>query len=156
MALEEIIPEIKEFGFMADSVRVPTSSASLIVLNITFNTRIGENGESVINKEFINEIYRKASKGPQKDMLVFSEKQNVSSDIIGYRAAIVIEGVENHTRTGFMPVFAKTLSEYGISCQQDIRIPVTHAKIFGWYDNELGSYTNFLGKFAVYVDKNLS
>ena len=156
IALEQIIPEIREFGFMADSVRVPTNSASLIVLNITFNTRIGDNGKSVINKEFINEIYRNASQGSQKDMLVFSEKQNVSSDIIGYRAAIVIEGVENHTRTGFMPVYAKTLSDYGISCQQDIRVPVTHAKIFGWYDNELGSYTNFLGKFAIYVDKNLS
>lgn len=156
VALEEILPEIKEFGFMADSVRIPTNTASLIVLNITFNTRIGENGQSVINKNFINEIYRKASQGPQKDMLVFSEKQNVSSDIIGYRAAIVIEGVENHTRTGFIPVLAKTLSEYGISCEQDIRVPVTHAKILGWYDNELGSYTNFLGKFAIYVDENLS
>ena len=27
-----------------------------------------------------------------------------------------------------------------------IEVPVTHAKIFGWYDNEYGSYTNLLGR----------
>ena len=30
-------------------------------------------------------------------------------------------------------------------------MPVTHAKIFGWYDNEYGSYTNMLGDLAVHV-----
>ena len=155
IALEEIMPEIKEIGFMADSVRVPISTASLITLNLTFNTKLDESGDPVLNKSFLNDIYQKAAAGAQKDMLVFSEKQNVSSDMIGYRAAIVIEGVETHTRTGFMPVYAKTMKEYGIDSPRDINIPVTHAKIFGWYDNELGSYVNFLGKLTVYVDKNM-
>jgi len=155
IALEEILPEIKAIGFMADSVRVPISTASLITLNVTFNTKLSESGEPILSRAFLNDIYKSAAAGAQKDMLVFSEKQNVSSDMIGYRAAIVIEGVETHTRTGFMPIYAKTLKEYGIDSSQDIQIPVTHAKIFGWYDNELGSYVNFLGKLTVYIDKTM-
>jgi glyceraldehyde 3-phosphate dehydrogenase len=44
-----------------------------------------------LNKGFLNDVYRKAADGAQKDMLVYSDKQNVSSDMIGYRAAVVIE-----------------------------------------------------------------
>lgn len=157
VALEKIMPQIKEIGFMADSVRVPVNTASLITLNITFNTGLDEaTGAPVISRDFLNDIYEKAGRGDQKDLLLFSTKQNVSSDIIGYRSAIVIEGVETHTRTGFMPVYASALREHGLSGDQDLRIPVTHAKIFGWYDNELGSYVNLSGRLAVYMDKNMA
>lgn len=155
IALEEILPEIKKVGFMADSVRVPTSTVSLISLNITFRTDLGETGEPIINREFINEIFKKAAKGAQKDLLIYSEEQNVSSDLMGCQAAVVIEGHETHTRTGFLPLYAETLREYGIENAQDINLPVTHAKIFGWYDNEFGNYVNCLGKLTVYVDKNM-
>jgi glyceraldehyde 3-phosphate dehydrogenase len=154
-ALEEIIPEIKGIGLMADSVRIPTTTTSLIILNVTFNTKLDENGAPLLSAALINEIYKKAAEGPQKGMLVFSDKQNVSSDLIGYRAAIVIEGCETHTRTGFIPLTAETLRGCGIETPGSINIPVTHAKIFGWYDNELGSYVNFLGKLTVYIDKNM-
>lgn len=157
VALEEILPEIKKIGFMADSVRIPTNTSSLIALNLTFKTKLdSETQEPEINKKFLNQIYKEAAEGAQKDMLVFSEKQNVSSDIIGYKAGVVIEGVETHTRTGFIPILAETLKEYGIDTQIDINIPVTHAKLFGWYDNEFGSYVNFLGRLSIYVDKNLN
>jgi len=88
-------------------------------------------------------------------MVVYSDRQNVSSDLAAFSAAIVIEGTETHTRTGFIPVNAATLQECGVESNLDINIPVTHAKIFGWYDNELGSYVNLLGKLTVYVDKNM-
>ena len=140
---------------MADSVRVPTSTVSLISLNITFRTELNETGDPIIDREFINNIYKNASQGAQKDLLVFSEEQNVSSDLMGYQAAIIIEGVENHTRTGILNIAADTLRESGIDTQQDVNIPVTHAKIFGWYDNEFGNYVNCLGKLSVYVEKNM-
>ena len=35
-ALGQVIPEVKNIGFMADSIRVPTNTESLIVLNATF------------------------------------------------------------------------------------------------------------------------
>lgn len=155
IALEQILPEIKQVGFMADSVRVPTNTASLITLNITFRTDLNETGDPIINRDFINDIYKSAANGPQKDLLIFSEHQNVSSDIAGSQAAATIEGHETHTRTGFLSLDAGSLREYGVDIAQDVNLPVTHAKIFGWYDNEFGSYVNSLGKLTVYVDKNM-
>jgi len=32
-------------------------------------------------------------------------------------------------------------------------MPVTHAKIFGWYDNELGSYVNCLSRLTNYIEE---
>ncbi len=155
IALEEILPDIKEIGFMADSIRVPTSTVSLISLNLTFRTVLSETGEPIISRNFINDIFKKASEGAQKDFLIFSESQNVSSDMIGCSAAVVIEGHENHTRTGFLTLDTDTLKQYGIDAPQDISLPVTHAKIFGWYDNEFGCYVNCLGKLTKYLDKNM-
>ena len=43
-ALVDVIPEVQHIGFMADSIRVPTSTMSLIVLNATFQTRINKQG----------------------------------------------------------------------------------------------------------------
>lgn len=155
IALEEIIPEIKKVGFMADSIRVPTSTVSLISLNLTFHTLFDESGNPIITQDFINDIYRKAAAGAQKDLLIFSEQQNVSSDMLGCRAAVVIEGLENHTRTGFLSLGTEMLGRHDMKNAADMNIPVTHAKIFGWYDNEFGCYVNCMGKLAKYIDKNL-
>ena len=160
VALEQVIPEIREIGFMADSVRVPVPTESLIILNVTFQSRIGPDGRSSVDKQVLNRIYREASDGPQKGLLVYSEEQNVPADVAGMRAAVVIEAVETHTRTGFAEVdlaqipglTARSLEEPGSSV---VRVPVTHAKIFGWYDNEYGSYTNLLGDLTVFVHGSL-
>lgn len=154
-ALEKIIPEVQKIGFMADSVRIPTNTASLIILNITFHSPLNEIGEPVITRDYLNQIYKETSEGAAAGMLEFSLEQNVSSDIIGRRAAIVIEGVETHTRTGFMALNPNLLHNFGIELKQDIMIPVCHAKIFGWYDNEFGSYVNMLGRLTEYIDKKM-
>lgn len=154
-ALEKVMPEIQRIGFMADSVRIPTSTVSLITLNVTFHTPLGDSGEPIINHKFINDIYKKAAEGSQKGLLAYSERQNVSSDLIGYVAAIVIEGHETHTRTGFMSLPPEILEKYGIHNPPAIQVPVTHAKIFGWYDNEYGSYVTSLGKLTIHIDKNM-
>lgn len=156
IALEEIIPEIKKVGCMADSIRVPTSTVSLISLNLTFHTIYNKSGDPIITRDFINNIYKKSAAGAQKDLLVFSERQNVSSDLIGCRAAIIIEGLENHTRTGFLQFGTEMLRRHGFAGNADVSIPVTHAKIFGWYDNEFGSYVNCMGKLTKYISKNLN
>ncbi len=160
-ALSQVIPEVKHIGFMADSIRVPTNTESLIVLNVTFQTRAGKRGKNIpLTTEVLNDIYRKASGIGPGNLVVYSEEQNVSTDLIGMDAAIVIEGQFNHTRTAFIDIdlsdvpdlpdsFLQTLS------QSTMRIPVVHAKIFGWYDNEYGSYTNRLGDLTAYVHQNL-
>ncbi|MBW2268086.1 MAG: glyceraldehyde-3-phosphate dehydrogenase [Deltaproteobacteria bacterium] len=157
--LEEVLPEIAEIGFMADSVRVPLSTESLIILNVTFQSRI-EGGRSAIDGDALNEIYRLAASGAQKGNVVYSEEQNVAADVKGMRAAVVIESVETHTRTGFVEVDLAGVPGLDSAALADlhatrIRVPVTHAKIFGWYDNEYGSYTNLLGDLAVHVHRNL-
>ncbi|MCQ2262655.1 MAG: hypothetical protein MJZ70_00045 [Bacteroidales bacterium] len=153
--LEKVIPEISHFGFMADSIRIPTPSVSLIALNITFSSRMNEQGVPYISGDYLRDIYRRASEGEQKGLLHFSMKQNVPMDLLGMPAAITIEGKEIHTRTGFLKIPAEILESLHINNIQDINIPVTHAKIFGWYDNEFGSYVTCLGKLTEYISNSL-
>ena len=158
--LELVIPEIRQIGFMADSVRVPLQTESLIILNLTFQSRIGTDGRSSVNQELLNRIYREAAEGPQKGLLAYSEEQNVPADVLGMRAAVVIEAVETHTRTGFADLDLSQVP--GVDAQllaslpsPTLQVPVTHAKVFGWYDNEYGSYTNLLGDLTVHVHRSL-
>ncbi len=140
-ALGLVIPEMKNIGFIAESVRIPTSTGSLIVLVINIQDEPGK----PTRREFINSLYR--DYGQTNDYLVFTEKQNVSSDIIGVpKAAAVIEGSETHTRTASIRVnLARTEASAIADGDNLLEVPVTQAVIYGWYDNELGSYTNMLG-----------
>lgn len=153
--LEKVIPQTSHFGFMADSIRIPTTSVSLIALNITFNSRLNQNGIPFINGDYLRDIYRKASEGDHKGLLHLSMQQNVSMDILGKPAAIVIEGQEIHTRTGFLKIPSEILSALETNYLQDLNIPVTHAKIMGWYDNEFGSYVTCLGLLTEYIASQL-
>lgn len=145
-ALEHVMPEIGQIGFMADSVRIPTLTSSLIILNLTFNSEENADGTISVDRDAINAIYKKASEGPAKGLVKFSVEQNVSSDMIGENAAITIESTETHSRTGFM-----NLRHNG----ENLRVPLTHVKICGWYDNELGSYTNRLANITRKVAKEI-
>jgi glyceraldehyde 3-phosphate dehydrogenase len=158
-ALEKVIPEISAVGFMADSVRIPVPTESLLMLNLTFQTTI-ENGQSSVTGDVLNDIYAQAADGPQRGLLVYSERQNVPADVTGMRAAVVIEAVQTHTRTGFVAIDLASVPDLPDDLRErlatlPIQIPVTHAKIFGWYDNEYGSYTNLLGDLSVHVHRML-
>jgi glyceraldehyde 3-phosphate dehydrogenase len=156
-ALEAAIPEISEIGFLADSVRVPIQTGSLIILNCTFSSQLDSMGRSRINREHLLGIYRCASQLGNGKMLRLSMEQNVSSDIVGVDAAVVIEGQATHTRTGMIhldPSHFQNPSR-GMDFGSGISIPVTHAKIFGWYDNEFGSYVNRLGDLTCYLQNQM-
>ncbi len=146
-ALALVIPEMKDIGFIAESVRVPTSTGSLIVLVLNLQDTI----DNATNRKQINTIYKDYANN--NNYLQFSEKQNVSSDIIGVpEAAAVIEGTETHTRTATIQVNTR-LAGLQLKDGEDpiIQVPVTQAVIYGWYDNELGSYTNMLGDLTIKV-----
>lgn len=145
-ALEQVMPEIARIGFMADSVRIPTAAVSLIILNVTFQTEERLDGTIALGRDEINAIYKEAAEGEAKGLLKYSDEQNVSADMLGEDAAVVIEGVETHTRTGFVDIKIGGTEH---------RIPLTHCKIFGWYDNEMGSYTYRLGELTTHVAKSL-
>ena len=159
-ALIQVIPEVKDIGFMADSIRVPTTTESLIVLNITFPAPKGS-GDVTLNRDSINEIYKRAAANDPEQLVVYSEEQNVPTDLIGMDAAIVIEGQFNHTRTAFIDFDLADIRDIPADVhkmleQKKFRIPVVHAKLFGWYDNEYGSYTNRLGDLTTYIHKELN
>ncbi len=154
-ALEQVMPEIARIGFMADSVRIPTASVSLIVLNVTFQSEALPDGTVTIDRDAINAIYREAAEGEARGLLKFSEEQNVSADILGDDAAVVIEAVETHTRTGFVDIRIPEVQPDGATLLREHRIPLTHVKVFGWYDNELGSYTYRMGELTGHIARNM-
>ena len=152
-ALRLVIPEMKDIGFIAESVRIPTSTGSLIVLVLNLQDTL----EDPINRAKINGIYNQFSK--TNPYLIYSEEQNVSSDIIGApAAATIIEGTETHTRTAAIRVNMDRLGCAGKGDGADpnfLSVPITQAVIYGWYDNELGSYTNMLADRVVSIADQL-
>jgi glyceraldehyde 3-phosphate dehydrogenase len=148
-ALPLVIPEMKSIGFIAESVRIPTNTGSLIVLVLNLQD---ESMESPIKRKLVNSIYRDYAKNSR--YLEYSDEQHVSTDIIGMPfAAAVIEGSETHTRTGSIKV---NLAKLGCNIgPTTLEVPVTQAVVYAWYDNELGSYTNVLGDRTVSIAEQM-
>ncbi len=157
-ALRLVIPEMEKIGFIAESVRIPNTTGSLIIL--VLNIQEKETGESV-RRELINSIYKEAAGASTTGYLMYTDRQNVSSDIIGTpRAAAIIEGSETHTRTAEVAIdleHVPGLDEKLLSAMSEtvLRVPVTQAVVYGWYDNEMGSYVNMLGDRSVSVAESL-
>ncbi|MEO5376705.1 MAG: glyceraldehyde-3-phosphate dehydrogenase [Magnetococcus sp. DMHC-6] len=160
-ALPLVIPEMGSVGFMAESVRIPISTSSLTILTLNLQSEGPDAGSHGINREMINNIYKEAALGPYQNYLVYSEEQNVSVDMIGFpKAATVIEGLETHTRTAFTRLNPSKIpglppEVYELLKSTDIKVPVTQAVIYGWYDNELGSYTGILGDLLVSISEKM-
>ncbi len=156
--LSLVIPEMARIGFIAESVRIPTNTGSLIILVINLQEEIS--GES-IRRSMINNIYRQAAKEDSNDYLNYSNEQNVSCDIIGVpKAAVIIEGHETHTRTASVGIDLEKvpgIDKNIIASVKDklIQIPVTQVVIYGWYDNELGSYVNMLSDRIITVAETI-
>jgi glyceraldehyde 3-phosphate dehydrogenase len=157
-ALSLVIPEMRGIGFIAESVRIPTTTGSLIILVLSLQE---ETAGQTVTAQAINRIYADAAKNDPNDYLHFSEKQNVSGDIVGIpRAAAIIEGHETHTRTAELAIDLRKVAgipEQLLASMDStiIRPQVTQAVIFGWYDNEMGSYVNMLGDRTVSVAESI-
>jgi glyceraldehyde 3-phosphate dehydrogenase len=157
-----VIPEMKEIGFIAESVRIPTATGSLIILVVNLQE---DPSVDPIRREVINRIYQDAAARSRRGYLYYSENQNVSSDIIGFpRAAAIIEANETHTRTAEVNIdLQKLCTVAGASASRvpgptgdDLaRIAITQGVIYGWYDNELGSYVNMLGDRTVSIAESM-
>jgi glyceraldehyde 3-phosphate dehydrogenase len=156
--LRLVIPEMEEIGFIAESVRIPINTGSLTILVVNLQDEM--TGEP-IRRDFINNIYKQAASDDPNGYLYYTDKQNTSGDIIGLpRAAAIIEGHETHRRTAEVTIDLKRVP--GIEkCiksplnEMIIRVPVTQAVIYGWYDNEMGSYVNMLGDRTISVAENM-
>ncbi|NWH03685.1 type I glyceraldehyde-3-phosphate dehydrogenase [Desulfobacter latus] len=157
-ALQQVIPEMANIGFIAESVRIPTATGSLIILVINLQEELDK---PPVKRELINRIYEDTAKKQADGYLIFTDKQNVSSDIIGTpRAAAVIEGHETHTRTACLSIDLAHMQGLDKEMLENINdrvcaIQVTQAVIYGWYDNEMASYVNMLGDRTVTVAESM-
>lgn len=157
-ALRLVLPEMGEIGFMAESVRVPTATGSLIILTLNLQSTDRDNP---INRNDINGIYQDAAEGAYHGNLVYSGEQNVSADIIGFpMAATVVEGTETHTRTAYTQLNLDRIPDLPQVVRDAIdsrvlEVPVTQTVIYGWYDNEMGSYANMLANLVVSISEKV-
>ena len=157
-ALPLVLPEMSEIGLMAESVRVPIATGSLTILTLNLQSTDRDNP---INRNDINQIYQEAAEGAYLNNLVFTMEQNTSSDIIGFpRAATIIEGTETHTRTAYTRVNLDRIPGLPQSVRDAmdsriLEIPVTQAVVYGWYDNEMGSYANMLGNLVDNISEKI-
>ena len=157
-ALRLVIPEMAEIAFIAESVRIPVQTGSLIILVINLQE---EPSGPFITRDTINDIFELAARENLHGYLHFTNKQNVSGDIIGMpQVAATIEGHETHTRTAEAAIDLKKVpglekKAFANLHESIIRVPVTQAVIYGWYDNELGSYVNILGDRTVSIAESM-
>jgi glyceraldehyde 3-phosphate dehydrogenase len=156
--LRLVIPEMEHIGFIAESVRVPVSSGSLIILVLGIQE---SPSEKPINRIMINNVYEQVAQLDPNNYLQYTEKQNVSGDILGNpKAAVVIEGDETHTRTADLTLDLANIPGFSKAVLDSlpdtvVRAPVTQAVIYGWYDNEMGSYVNMLGDRTVSIAEHM-
>jgi glyceraldehyde 3-phosphate dehydrogenase len=150
-----VLPEMKQIGFMAESVRVPITTGSLIILTVNIQE---DESKTSINRQVINGMLKEAAARPGS-YLAYSDNQNVSCDIIAMpKAAAIIEGNETHTRTAEVTLDVERLC--GINQDQmqglkesEVSIPLTQAVIYGWYDNEMGNYGYMLGELTMMINE---
>ena len=117
-----VMPELngKLNGF---ALRVPTPSGSVTDLVVSLKT-------STSSKE-INAAYKEASELKYKNIISYTDRPIVSSDIVGDPHSCIIDGLSTMTIEG------------------------TLVKVVGWYDNEWG-YSNRTADIAAFVaDKGI-
>lgn len=156
-----VIPEMKQIGFIAESVRIPTATGSLVILVVNLQE---DPSMEPIRRDTINEIYETAASNDPNGYLHFSTEQNTSADIIGLpRAGAIIESTETHTRSADVNIDLQKLCSWTPEAERggdvppagEARITITQAVIYGWYDNELGSYVNMLGDRTVSIAESM-
>jgi glyceraldehyde 3-phosphate dehydrogenase len=157
-ALGQVIPVMKEIDFVAESVRIPTSTGSIVILALNIQDDPGNS----MSREKINDIYQEAAAGYLNKYVSYSDSQNVSSDIVGTAAAAIIEGRETRAHTSRIKVNLSSACRIFTSGEpvrgvggSTLEIPVTRVVVYGWYDNELGSFCNILGETTKRVAKSL-
>ena len=118
-AVLEVIPELRELGIgsQASAIRVPTNTGSIVILDISL---LGE-----FDNDYIHSIFRKYSE-KYPEIMKFSARQLVSSDIIGSTYSTIYDSPFTHRRTS----------------KRDDKF-YTMVDLNFWYDNEFG-YVNSL------------
>lgn len=120
-AVGVVLPELKG-KLNGTSIRVPTPNVSIVDL-------VAELGRDVTSEE-VNASLKKASEGPMKGILQYTEEPLVSSDFNGNAHSSIVDGSLTMVLEGRM------------------------AKVFAWYDNEWG-YSSRLRDLILYIIKRI-
>ncbi len=113
-AIGKVIPELNG-KLDGGALRVPVLTSSLIDLNVV----LAED----VTVEAIHDAMKEAAAGALKDVLVFTEDEIVSSDVIGHTAGAIFDATQT-----------KVLESDG---EQIV-------KVAAWYDNEYGYVAQFI------------
>jgi len=121
-AAKALAEVIPELKGKFDGLAVRVPTPDVSLVDLTLET------EKPITKEAIHEAMRKAAEGPMKGILHYTEEELVSSDYIG---------------SHFSSVFDATMTQV---------LGDRFAKIFSWYDNEMG-FSNRMVDLSLMVAK---
>lgn len=129
-AVLEVIPEIRDLGIgsQASSIRVPTNTGSIVILDITL---IGD-----YDNKYMHDIFLKYSQTYPK-VMKYSTEQLVSSDIIGSEYSTIYDSPFTHHRT----------SKRGDSYY-------TMFDLNFWYDNEFGYVNSLVRLYNLLTGRN--
>ncbi len=116
-----VLPDLKG-KLNGMSIRVPTPNVSVVDL-------VAELGKEVTAEE-VNTALKKASEGPMKGILQYSEEPLVSSDFNGNPHSSIVDATLTMVLDGKM------------------------AKVLAWYDNEWG-YSSRLRDLIIYIVKRM-
>ena len=162
-ALALVIPEMKRIGFIAESVRIPTSTGSLIVLVVNIQD---ESVEHPINR---TTDQSGLSEGLRNLHAEVPPLQQPAERFLGHHRDS--PGGGHHRGAGNPHPHGPYLhrsdqnpraaqgSAGGLKGRNEeacvAEVPVTQTVVYGWYDNELGSYTNLLGDLTVKIAEEM-
>jgi glyceraldehyde 3-phosphate dehydrogenase len=125
-AVLEVIPEIREMGIgsQASSIRVPTNTGSIVILDVTV---MGD-----FDNVYAHKIFQDYS-AKYPEIMRYSTEQLVSADIVGSRYSTIYDAPFTHRRT------SKRGDQF-----------FTMVDLNFWYDNEFG-YVNAVMRLYDYV-----
>jgi glyceraldehyde 3-phosphate dehydrogenase len=107
-AISEVIPDMKG-RLDGCAVRVPTPDGSLVDLVVEL--------EKDTTKEAVNEAMKKASQGPLKGILQYTEDPIVSIDVVGNPHSSVFDALSTMVHGNMVKVFSWYDNEWGFSCR---------------------------------------
>jgi glyceraldehyde 3-phosphate dehydrogenase len=107
-AVAKVIPEL-EGRFTGMAFRVPTPTVSVVDFVATLDREV--------TKDEVNGVFRRASEGPLRDIVAYTEEPLVSSDLKGDPHSTIVSGIDTIVLGNMVKVIAWYDNEWGYACR---------------------------------------